>query len=205
MASTATAPKLDLYEINKSEYAASAKPALIQMRPATYLSIEGRGAPGSTAFTDAIGALYGIAFTVKMTRKFAGLEDYSVCKLEALWPNWEANAASKDQWTWQLLIRTPEFITRNDIRQAAETLTKRSKGAGTDRVELRTLNEGLCVQAMHIGSYDTEEKTIAAMRAFAEKHGLRISGTHHEIYLSDPRRVPEAKLKTILREPVTAV
>lgn len=198
-----SAPKLDLYQVHKNEYAATAKPALVEVRDAVYLSIEGRGEPGSPAFTDAIGALYGIAFTVKMTRKFAGMQDYSICKLEALWPNWEAHATARDQWEWQLLMRTPDFVTRDDIRQAAETLVKRGKGADADRVELRTLTEGLCVQALHIGPYDAEEKTLSAMRAFAERQGVRITGPHHEIYLSDPRRVAPAKLKTILRESVT--
>jgi hypothetical protein len=200
---TATASatkKLDLYEAHKKEYAAAAKPALVEMRPAAYLCIAGHGAPGSPAFTDAIGALYGVAFTVKMTRKFDGKQDYAVCKLEALWPDWGTTAEP----TWELLIRTPEFVTHDDIRQAVETLTKRGKGDNADRVQLRTLDEGLCVQALHVGPYESEEKTIGVMRAFAEKHSLRISGAHHEIYLSDPRRVAPSKLKTILREPVSA-
>ncbi|UWZ82963.1 GyrI-like domain-containing protein [Occallatibacter riparius] len=191
--------KLDLYEAHKKEYAASAKPTLVEIRPAVYLTITGQGAPGSPAFTDAIGALYGVAFTVKMTRKFAGKEDYSVCKLEALWPDWGTAAEPN----WQLLIRTPEFVTPGDLRDAVRTLAKRGKGDHADRVRLHAISEGLCVQAMHIGPYENESKTIDAMRAFAEKQGMRISGPHHEIYLSDPRRCDPSKLKTILREPVS--
>jgi hypothetical protein len=104
----ATQEKVDLLKDNKKEYAATAKPALIEMGPAVYLSIEGRGAPGGRAFSDAIGALYGVAFTVKMARKFAGKQDYAVSKLEALWPNmnWDDAMPDKEQWTWQLMIRT---------------------------------------------------------------------------------------------------
>jgi hypothetical protein len=190
--------KLDLYETHKKEYAASAKPALVEIRPAVYLSLVGRGAPGSPAFTDAIGALYGVAFTVKMTRKFAGRQDYSICKLEALWPDW----GSTSQPAWELLIRTPEFVTADDLREAVQTLTKRGKADHADRVRLQTLDEGICVQALHVGPYENESTTIKAMRAFAEKQRMRLSGPHHEIYLSDPRRCDPSKLKTILREPV---
>ncbi len=199
---TATIPdtKLDLYEAHKKEYAAAAKPALVEIHPAVYLSILGQGTPGSPAFTDAIGALYSVAFTVKMTRKFAGMQDYSICKLEALWPDWGAAAEP----SWELLIRTPEFVTADDLHDAIKTLTKRGKAAHTNRVRLQTLDEGLCVQAMHVGPYENESKTIYAMRSFAEKQGMRISGPHHEIYLSDPRRCDPSKLKTILREPVAA-
>jgi hypothetical protein len=202
----ATQEKVDLLKDNKKEYAATVKPALVEIGPAVYLGISGRGAPGGRAFSDAIGALYGVAFTVKMARKFAGKRDYAVSKLEALWPgmNWDDAMPDKEQWTWQLMIRTPKFVTQKDVSQAVQTLLKRGseKGAGAQRVELFSLNEGLCVQALHVGAYENEGKTMATMRAFAEKQGLRIAGPHHEIYLSDPRRVEASKLKTILRAPV---
>ncbi len=200
----ATTDKVDLYKGNKKEYAATPKPAVVEIGPAVYLSISGRGAPGGNAFSDAIGALYGVAFTVKMTRKFAGKRDYAVCKLEALWPNlnWDDTTPDREQWVWQLMIRTPKFVAAKDISQAIKTLMKRGKGADVQQVELRSLSEGLCVQALHVGPYEDEGKTMATMRAFAERQGLRIAGTHHEIYLSDPRRVAASKLKTILRGPV---
>jgi len=199
-----TAEKVDLYKDNKKEYAATTKPVLIETGPAVYLSISGKGAPGGSAFTDAVGALYGVAFTIKMTRKFAGKRDYAVCKLEGLWPKLNDGTASvnKDDWEWQLMIRTPKFVTSADLKKAVETLLKRGKGADCQRVELLSLDEGLCVQALHVGPYDEESKTVATMQSLAEKHGLRSSGPHHEIYLSDPRRVAASKLKTILRQPV---
>jgi hypothetical protein len=201
---TATPEKVDLYKDNKKEYAATKKPALIEMGPAVYLSIGGIGAPGGTAFSDAIGALYGVAFTVKMTRKFAGKRDYAVCKLEALWPNMscETAAGDKENWEWQLLIRTPKFVTQKEVSQALETLLKRGKSKDVQRVELCSISEGTCVQALHVGPYDREHETVALMRDFAEKCGHQMTGPHHEIYLSDPRRVEPSKLKTILRVPV---
>jgi hypothetical protein len=202
----ATQEKVDLFKDNKKEYAATAKPALVEIWPAVYLSVSGQGAPGGDAFSAAIGALYGVAFTVKMARKFAGKQDYTVSKLEALWPgmNWDSAMSDKEQWTWQLMIRTPKFVTQKDLSQAVQTLLKRGseKGAGAQRVELLSLNEGLCVQALHVGAYENEGKTMATMRAFAGKQGLRLAGAHHEIYLSDPRRVEASKLRTILRAPV---
>ena len=199
-----TAEKVDLYKDNRKEYAATPKPALVEVGRAVYLAISGKGAPGGQAFSEAIGALYGVAFTVKMTRKFAGKRDYAVCKLEALWPDLKCGEPmpDKEQWTWQLMIRTPRFITQKDVSQAIGTLLKRGKGAEVRRVELKSLTEGLCVQALHVGPYDEEERTIAAMQALAKSKGLRFSGTHHEIYLSDPRRLAPSKLKTILRVPV---
>ena len=200
-----TQPKIDLYKLNKTEYAATRKPAIVELKPATYLAISGEGAPGGEAFTASVGALYGMAFTIKMTRKFAGKQDYAVCKLEGQWGSVaEPNFAKLPpaQWLWKLLIRTPEFISEEDLRQAVTVLLKRGKGEDVKRVRLESLTEGPCVQMLHVGPYDKEPETIAVMKAFAEKQQFEFSGRHHEVYLSDPRRVPLERLKTILRVPV---
>jgi hypothetical protein len=198
-------PKLDLYKLHKAEYAATHKPALVDVKPASYLAISGQGAPGGDLFTASIGALYGMAFTIKMTRKFAGQQDYAVCKLEGLW--WSESAANfaklpKDQWLWKLLIRTPDFIKDDDLRQAVDVLLKRGKGEDVKRVRLESLAEGRCVQMLHVGPYEKECETVALMKTFAEMQQLGFAGKHHEIYLSDPRRVPPERLKTIVRQPV---
>jgi len=196
--------KIDLYVKCGKEYAASSTPALVAMGPAIYLSIHGQGAPGGPAFTEAVGALYGVAFTVKMTRKFAGKQDYVVSKLEGLWPDFREGEAmpEKEQWTWQMMIRTPDFVKQAEVAAAVALLQKRGKGAGADRVFLESLHEGTCVQSLHVGPYEKECETVARMAAFAQQQGLKLSGSHHEIYLSDPRRVAPEKLKTILRHPV---
>ena len=198
-------PKIDLYKQHKADYAATRKPALVDLKPASYLAISGQGAPGGPEFTDSIGALYGAAFTIKMTRKFAGKQDYGVCKLEGQW--WGDGAQNFatlpcEQWRWKLLIRTPDFISDQDLRKAVAVLLKRGKAADVKRVQLETLAEGRCVQMLHVGPYEKECETVAVMKAFAEKQQLQFSGRHHEIYLSDPRRVAPERLKTILRQPV---
>ncbi len=200
-----TTPKLDLYKLHKDEYVAPRRPVLLQVKPAQYLSIKGQGAPGGERFTACIGALYGMAFTIKMTRKFAGKGDYAVCKLEGQW-FFDGDVAKipKAQWKWKLLIRTPDFIAEADRKQAVATLLKKGKSREVKGVKLETIDEGRCVQMLHVGLYEKECETIALMRSFAENKGFKLIGPHHEIYLSDPRRVPPARLKTILREAVAA-
>ena len=199
--------KVDLYRQYSLEYIAFRKPALVKVGPAAYLSISGQGAPGGKAFQEAIGALYGVAFTVKMTRRFAGKRDYAVAKLEGLWPDFNSAEPlpDKEDWNWRMLIRTPKFVTQKEVAQAIEVLLKRGKGADVRRVRLESLEEGFCVQALHVGPYDKECETIAAMKSCAESAGRKLCGVHHEIYLSDPRRVAPARLKTILRLPTVRV
>lgn len=199
-----TAPtKIDLCKLHKAEYAAPKKPVLLEIGPAHYLTASGQGRPGGDVFQARIGALYGMAYTVKMTRKFAGLQDYAVGKLEAQY-FFDGDPAGLpfDEWRWRLMIRTPDFVTQAELDQAVETHRKKGKAGDVREVKLETLTEGRCVQMLHVGPYDREGDTIAVMQAFAEQHGLKLSGPHHEIYVSDPRRVAPERLRTILREPV---
>ncbi len=204
-----TQAKIDLYKLHKADYVTPRKPILVNIKEATYLAISGQGEPGGEVFTEKIGALYGVAFTIKMTRKFAGQQDYAVGKLEGQW--WSEKAQEnfsrtpKDQWRWKLLIRTPDFVTQDELARAVETLLKRGKTQPVREVRLESLAEGHCVQMFHVGPYERERETIALMEANAEKNGLQFHGRHHEIYLSDPRRVPAERLKTILRQPVKKI
>jgi hypothetical protein len=194
--------KLDLCKLHKAEYATPKKPVLVRTKPARYLAISGRGAPGGERFTACIGALYGAAFTIKMTRKFAGKQDYAVCKLEGQWFfDGDPAGTPKDEWKWKLMIRTPDFISEEDLKTAVGTLLKRGKSREVEEVALERIDEGDCVQMLHVGPYEKENETVALMRNFAEAGGLKLGGPHHEIYLSDPRRVPPERLKTILRVP----
>jgi hypothetical protein len=196
--------KIDLYKLHKAEYATPKKPVLVRIQPAQYLSITGQGKPGGDWFSACIGALYAVAFTIKMTRKFAGQQDYAVGKLEGQWFIGEdATKVPQDQWRWKLMIRTPDFIKESDRRQAVAKLLEKGKPREVQEVKLEKIDEGQCVQMLHVGPYDREHVTIALMRAFAEQKGFKLTGPHHEIYLSDPRRVPAERLKTILRGPVT--
>ena len=194
--------KLDLCKLHKAEYAAPREPVLVRTKPARYLAIRGQGAPGGARFTACIGALYGAAFTIKMTHKFAGKQDYAVGKLEGQWFfDGEPAGIPKDQWKWNLMIRTPDFISPEDLQAAVDTLLKRGKSQEVKEVTLETIDEGACVQMLHVGPYEKEKETVALMQSFAEANGLKLNGPHHEIYLSDPRRVPPERLKTILRVP----
>lgn len=194
--------KLDLYKRHQDEYATPKKPMIVHTKPGRYLAIEGQGAPGGARFTACIGALYGTAFTIKMTRKFAGKQDYAVCKLEGQWFfNGEPTAIPQEEWKWKLLVRTPDFISPDDLKTAVATLLKRGKPPEVEEVKLETIDEGICIQMLHIGPYEQERQSVALIRSFAELHQLKLVGPHHEIYLSDPRRVPPERLKTILREP----
>ena len=196
------ATKLDLYKLHKAEYVTPKQPVLVRTKPARYLAIEGQGAPGGERFTACIGALYGMAFTIKMTRKFAGQQDYAVCKLEGLWFfDRDPKATPTENWKWKLMIRTPDFVSDKDLASAIATLLKRGKAEEVKDVRLETLNEGACVQMLHVGPYEKECETIALMQQFAEANGLKMTGPHHEIYLTDPRRVPPERLKTLLRQP----
>lgn len=197
---------LNLLEKHKDEYVAKRQPVLVDVGPATYLTITGRGGPGSETFVKGIGTLYGAAYTLKMKTKFAAGRDYMICPLGCLW--WGTNKSHgfvdepKEAWNWKLLIRTPDFITKEDVAAAVGQSAGQGAGAGEQKVKLETLNEGRCVQVLHIGPYDKETETIATMLAYAKEQGLSPAGPHHEIYLSDPNRAAPEKLRTILRQPV---
>ena len=199
------AKKFDIYREFAADYVTPKQPVFVEIKRAPYLGISGRGEPGGKAFQSAIGALYNVAFTVKMARKFAG-RDYTVSKLEGLW--WVDDAkqsfldASPQSWNWRLMIRVPDFITEKEVTAAIEKLLGKGKPREVGEVRIEELIEGKCVQMLHVGPYDRERPTIAQMSAFAGQNGAKFHGLHHEIYLSDPRRVAPAKLRTILRHPV---
>jgi hypothetical protein len=197
--------KIDLYKDNKADYAAPKKPMLVEIGPASYLAIGGKGEPGGPAFQEKIGGLYAVAYTIKMTSKFAG-RDYTVCKLECLWwagrKGCEFETVPKEQWNWKLMIRTPDFISDGQVHKAIEVLREKGKAAEAKNVKLEALDEGKCVQMLHVGPYEHVGQTITKMMEFSRANGLVPNGRHHEIYLSDPRRVEPARLRTILRQPV---
>jgi hypothetical protein len=199
------APRLDLYKLHKAEYVTPKEPVLIQTKPARYLTTTGQGAPAGEAFQKSVGALYSVAFTLKMAKKVAG-KDYKVCNLEGLW--WgdkegeDFVAQAPETWNWKLLIRVPDFITAEDLKKTITTLKKKGKPPEAAEVKLETLDEAQCVQMLHVGPYSQEGGTISQMVALAKEKGLSCRGRHHEIYLSDPRRVPPERLRTLLRLPV---
>jgi len=196
--------KVDLYKEFKSEYVTPKQPVFVVVGPAKYLSIIGQGAPGGERFRSHISALYAVAFTLKMAEKFAG-HDYKVCHLEGQW--WAGDGSDfrshqPKEWQWRLLIRVPEFVTQTEVEAAIKTVIAKGKSTVASEVKLEELTEGRCVQMLHTGPYAAEKATIEKMNAWAEGNGAQLRGPHHEIYLSDPNRVPPERLRTILRYPV---
>ncbi len=193
-------PKIDLIKELRTEYASPKSPAFIVTTPGQYFQIEGKGKPGCEAFIEAVGALYAVAYTTKMRHKKETSVDYTVAKLEAIWPKIPATRDS-DDWQWKLMIRVPNFITEQQRQKSIDALIAKKKPESVRDVQLIEFDEGECVQMLHIGPYEDEPETCDIMAAYAAENGRKISGFHHEIYLSDPRRVEPARLKTILRRP----
>jgi hypothetical protein len=197
--------KVDLFKLHEKEYVAAKNPVLVEIPPARYLSIEGMGEPGGEQFTQRLNALYKVAYSIKMAKKNAG-SDYVVCKLEALW--WgisgpgDFSAEPASDWNWRLLIRVPDFVAETDLQDAVTAAVRKRASPEVHKVKLRELEEGLCVQVLHVGAYSREKESIEKMNELVKEKGLSFHGLHHEIYLSDPRRVSPEQLKTILRMPV---
>lgn len=199
------ATKLDLYKLHKEEYVTPASPTLVKIKAARYLAVPGQGAPGGEVFSACVGALYAVAYTIKMDKK-AGGNDYKVSGLEGQWWGTRGNpdflSDPRETWCWKLLIRVPDFVSKQDVQAAAAAVKAKRKSEEADTVQLEKITEGLCLQMLHVGPYDTEMNTMARMRACAREQGLEFRGLHHELYLSDPHRVAPEKVKTIIRLPV---
>lgn len=197
----------------KEFYLPPVTPTLVDVPPANYIAVSGTGNPNDegSEYKDSIGLLYGIAFTIKMSKKggrqIEGYFDYVVPPLEGLWwsENGDVNYAHKEAFHFISMIRLPEFVTRADFDWAVAEATCKKK-TDFSKVEFFHYEEGRCVQCMHIGPFDSEPITIGKMKAFAEQQGLSIAiddvSRHHEIYLSDPRKTAADKLKTVIRYPV---
>jgi hypothetical protein len=198
-----TAKKADLEAASRISLAATREPALVDVPAGKFLAAEGTGDPSGDAFHAAIGAIYGAAWTLKMTGKREDARrDFKVGALEGLW--WGGSptdsAAKRKRWRWKLLIRVPDFVGAIELRKARATLA--ASGRAADGVTLERFAEGRAVQVLHVGPYADEPATLARLEAFAREEGLRFEGPHHEVYLSDPTRTAPAKLRTILRHAV---
>jgi hypothetical protein len=181
---------------------------IVKVPPRRCLAVDGVGEPGGRAFQDAIGALYGTAYSLHFLLRERGVEAH-VSPLEGLWTrregeqDWAEGPVAFDPaaWRWTLLIPLPDGATGPEIETALATAASR-KGGALPPVEVRMVAEGLVVEALHVGPYATEPDTIAAMHRLAGERGLAPHGAHHEIYLGDPRRSKPENLRTVLRQPV---
>lgn len=190
------------------------KPSIVEVPAMWFLAVEGTGDPNEEggAYKHAIELLYGVAYTLKMSYKtdhaIEGFFEYVVPPLEGFW--WQEgvegfDCTRKSSLSWVSAIRVPEFVGEEDFAWALDAATA-EKGLDFSPVRFVRIDEGLCVQCMHVGPYDGEPATVAAMHAFAEERGhapdFSDARRHHEIYLSDPRKADPAKMKTVVRHPI---
>lgn len=198
----------------KEFYLPPAKPGIVDVPPMNYIAVRGQGDPNEEGgqYQAAISLLYAVAFTIKMSYKsgykIEGYFDYVVPPLEGFW--WQEGVSGvdyghKENYQWYSLIRLPDFVTQADFDWAIATAEKKKK-ADFSPVLFFPYDEGLCVQCLHIGPYDDEPATVAAMEAYAQERGYQIDISparfHHEIYLGDARKVAPEKRRTVIRHPV---
>jgi len=187
---------LDLRKQHSKVYAATARPALAQVPPLRYLTVDGEGDPDGPECRAAMQALYSVSYGIRALMP----EKHVVMPLQGLWwgPDGHFDVHDRASWQWRLMILQPETVTADVLERA-----RRAKpSALAARLELRDIEEGQVAQVLHLGPYADEKATIDRLLAFIEEQGLRLAGQHHEIYLSNPQRTAPEKLRTIIRYPV---
>ena len=203
--------KIDFKKELKHLYRPSPKEfVVVDVPPRNFLMIDGHGDPNmAQQYQDAVEALYAVSYKLKFTSKKELGKDYVVPPLEGLW--WAEDMETfttkrnKSTWDWTMMIMQPEWIAQEMIEEAVKQVEKKGLPA-LSKLRMETYHEGLSVQILHIGSYDDEGPTIAKMHhEFMPENGYEPVGKHHEIYLSDPRKVAPGKLKTVLRQPVRKI
>ncbi len=200
--------KIDYKKVYKELYSqSSTKISILDIPEFNYLAIEGKGDPNiSTDYQQAVEALYSLSYTMKFMVKKSELNtDYSVMPLEGLW--WTDNMKdfsvhNKDIWKWKMMIMQPEIITKGHVDKTIDEVTKKKSLPALSKVRFITYKEGTVAQILHIGPYSEEGPTIEKLHQFIFDNGYELTGLHHEIYLSDPRKAAPEKLKTIIRQPI---
>ena len=201
--------KIDFKKVLKHLYSPSkSRFHIIDVPEMQFLMVDGHGDPNTAQeYQDAVEALYAIAYKMKFLSKVELERDYVVPPLEGLWwaDDMEAFTTKRDKsaWDWTMMIMQPDWITQSAYTQAREAVSRQKDLPALQKLRMENYHEALCVQILHIGSYEDEAPTLHKMHTeFIPQNGLEMQGKHHEIYLSDPRRVAPEKLKTILRQPV---
>jgi hypothetical protein len=199
--------KVDFKKTLKQFYIPPKEFVMVDVPEMQFVMVDGHGDPNTAQeYQDAVKALYAVAYKMKFISKKTLEKDYTVPPLEGLW--WAEDMATfsnreKSEWDWTMMIMTPEWISVEIFDEAIKQVRQAKDPASLDQVRLERYHEGLSVQIMHIGSYDDEGPVLAQMHSdFIPNNGFVENGKHHEIYLSDPRRVAPEKLKTVLRQPV---
>jgi hypothetical protein len=204
--------KLDLARQYKAYYTATSKPALINIEAAKYLYVLGKGDPSHPGYAATLQALYASAYGIKFWYK-ARKQDFVVAKLEGQWwfdeSEYKGVGAAdapkqipRSEWYYRMLIRLPEYVTEEIILKITDEVAVKKQIALAKQVRLFEMQEGKCVQMLHVGPFYKEPESLLLIQQFCEAHQLQKNGLHHEIYLSDFNKTPPEKLRTILREPV---
>ncbi len=206
----------DVKKALRELYVPPTRPTLVDVPEMTFLMVDGAGNPNDEEgeYARAIQALYSLTYTIKMSPKSGqaldGYIEFVVPPLEGLWDfpieQWDGVHVPKDALTWTSMIRVPEFVTAETLEWARGELVRRGKDVDTSRAQVGTWTEGVCVQIMHVGPYDTEPASVARMHEWAQAQGYLVdlspTRRHHEIYLGDPRRTAPEKLRTVVRHPI---
>lgn len=204
--------KLDFVKTHKTYYTAKTKPELVEVEPANYLSVAGKGDPDAEAFALRTQAIYSLTYRIKFMCK-ALKKDFTVAKLEGLWwfneETWGQSAlhgiplnVPRSEWEYRLLIRLPDYVVQEQIREAILQAMAEKPNPCLQAVEMYQTPKETAVQILHVGPFHTEPESLEKIQAFMAEHGLEKAGLHHEIYLSDFRKTLSDKLRTILRQPV---
>lgn len=196
-----TLEKIEFAKTHKDLYTATGKIKEVNAASAVFLSVSGKGEPGGEVFQAAIQHLYSLTYTTKFMLKNAGKLDFAVSRLECLWHGQDYENTPKSEWCWQLLIRIPAAVKAADLKKAGKIIMQRHAMDVSDVLRW-SWKEGRAIQIMHVGPYDQVGATYKKLDEYAREKGKSTSCPGHEIYISDPRRVPAAKLKTIVRLPV---
>ena len=196
----------DLYLPSQNDF------TIVNVSTMNFLTIIGKGNPNnSEEFQEAVEALYAVSYSIKMSPKKGTVPkeyfEYVVPPLEGLW--WisgeEFNLTEKDRFEWKIMIMQPEFVNNEIVKSAIESSKINKDNPSIDKIKFESYDEGLSVQIMHVGSYDEEKETIKKMKEFIKDNNLTENGLHHEIYLSDPRKISPDSLKTVLRQPIKKI
>ena len=201
------------YEWRKQDkvlYGAKKTPALVTIPAQNYIMLSGKGDPNDIDFSNRVGALYSLAYGVKSAYKAAplreGIEDFAVYPLEGIWKKSEGDRLEKEKLKYTIMIRQPDFVTEDLVKEALEVVKRKKPNPLYKEIQYRTMENGLCVEILHVGPYDNEPVSFEKMDQFADAQGLRrLENSHWEIYLSSANRVEKSKLKTILRYAVERV
>lgn len=198
----------------KEYYMPKSRPEIVTVPKMNYIAVRGEGDPNEAdgAYKKAVGVLYSVAYTIKMSykgsHKIDGFFEYVVPPLEGFWRqgnNSDIDYSDKGKFSWISIIRLPDFVTEEDFKWAVEEASRKKK-LDCSAAEFLTVDEGLCVQIMHIGAYDDELRSVALMDDFIKENGyendLTEARLHHEIYISDPNKTVPEKRKTVIRHPI---